>query len=295
MDIDDLGLLLAIKDSTSLSAVAKARGVAVSTVARRLDALESTLRLRLVDRRANGVGLTPDGLRIAALCPPAIEVGARIERAAVAMRSSSEVPPPVVSATEIIVSEVLAPRLPLLWARQPGLSITLRSESRLVSLAARDADLAIRMSRPEGASLIAKKLPPLKLGLYGSKTYLAGRKPSDIRLDHERLLVYDESYGRLPETEWIDAGGYRAAVAMSTGSTRALQMAAQAGAGIALLSHIAGRRLGLIEIPAPVVLPQRVPWLIVHRDLRRLPAVRSVHDWIIDAFARFHDEAEDSA
>jgi hypothetical protein len=33
-----------------------------------------------------------------------------------------------------------------------------------------------------------------------------------------------------------------------------------------------------------------VPWLIVHRDLRRLPAVRAVHGWVIEAFTQFHNK-----
>ena len=45
MDFEDLALLLAIEKGQSLSAVAKARNVAVSTVARRLDTLEAELKL----------------------------------------------------------------------------------------------------------------------------------------------------------------------------------------------------------------------------------------------------------
>ena len=155
MQIGDLEWLLAIARARSLSAAAKAHGVAVSTAARRLDALEAELKLRLVDRRPDGVRLTPDGARIAALAEPAIDSAERIARAAAAMRAGGDHLPVVVSATEFVVSEILAPALPKLWARYP-LSITLRSQAGLVSLAARDADLAIRMSRPEGASLMAK-------------------------------------------------------------------------------------------------------------------------------------------
>lgn len=288
MNIDDLALLLALREARSLSAVAKARGVAVSTLARRVDALEAELKLRLVDRRADGIRLTPDGKRVAALAEPAIESGDRIARAAAVMRQDTERPPIVLSATEYVVSEVLAPALPRLWAKHPGLSIDLHSQSHLVSLAARDADLAIRMSRPEGASLVARKLAPLTLGLFASKAYLAGRNPAALRLHEERLLAYDDSYGQVPEHGWIDSNGLGAAVALRTGSTRALLAAAKAGAGIALLAHIFALQHELVEVPAPTMLPARTPWLIVHHDLRRLPALRAVHGWAIEAFARLH-------
>ena len=87
MDFEDLALLLAIEKGQSLSAVAKARNVAVSTVARRLDTLEAELKLRLVDRRNNGTRLTPEGSRIAALSGPAIAAGDRIARSAAVMRA----------------------------------------------------------------------------------------------------------------------------------------------------------------------------------------------------------------
>ena len=96
----------------------------------------------------------------------------------------------------------------------------------------------------------------------------------------ERLLVYDDSYGRVPELDWIDTGGFGHAVAMRTGSTRALLTAAIAGAGIAILVEILARRSGLVEVPAPSPLPPHTYWLIVHRDLSRLPEVRAVHGWM---------------
>lgn len=284
MQTGDLEWLLAIARGGSLSAAAKARGVAVSTAARRLDALETELKLRLVDRRPGGVRLTADGARIAALAGPAIDSADRIERAAATMRTGSPLPIGI-SATEFVVSEILAPALPRLWAKHRDLSVTLRSQAGLVSLAARDADLAIRMSRPEGASLVAKKLPTLRLGLFASANYLAGRKPAGVRLSEERLLVYDDSYGRLPELDWMDAGGFAHRVALRTGSSRALMAAAEAGAGIALLPAAFALPRGLIEVPAPTVLPGRTPWLIAHRDLRRLPPIRAVHAWIVETFA----------
>jgi DNA-binding transcriptional LysR family regulator len=107
----------------------------------------------------------------------------------------------VVSASEFIVSDVLAPHLPRLWARYPSLRVDISSQGEVVSLADRKADLAVRMRRPEGASLLAKKLQTLKLGLFASTEYLAGRNPAMLDLASERLIVYDDSYGRL--RSWI--------------------------------------------------------------------------------------------
>lgn len=284
MDSDDLGWLLAVAKGGSLSAAAKARGVAVSTVARRLDALENALKLRLIDRRADGARLTDEGARIAALAEPAIASTDRIVRAATAMRSGAERPSVVVSATEFVLSEVLAPALPNLWRTLPGVAITLRSQMEVVSLAAREADLAIRMSCPEGASLIARKLTPFRLGLFASETYLQGREPGTLNFAKERLLVPDDSFGRIPELDWLDTARLTSAVALRTGSVRTMLNAAIAGFGIGLLPEIFAKRYALIELPVPISLPARTPWIITHRDLRRLPAIMSVHQWLRETF-----------
>jgi DNA-binding transcriptional LysR family regulator len=286
MDSGDIDLLLSVAQTGSLSGAARRLGVAVSTIGRRLDALEATLGLRLVDRRMNGARLTPGGERIAALAEPVAEGLARIGRAAAAMRQGGGRESVVVSATEFIVSDVLAPALPRLYDQHPGITVTLRSEAALVSLAAREADVAVRMSRPEGNSLLAKKLPEQRLGLFASAAYVSERDPARLELRLEKLLVYDDSYGRLPELDWLGAAGLEASVALRTGSTRALVAATAAGAGIGLLPDWAGRLAGLVEIPPPADIPGRSPWLIVHRDLRRLPSIRAVHAWIVRAFTK---------
>ncbi|MBY0519272.1 MAG: LysR family transcriptional regulator [Sphingomonas sp.] len=285
MDIDALRQLLDLERHGSLTALARHHDVAVSTVARRLDALEAALGLRLLDRRANGVRLTAEGQRIAALALPLVDQAARIDRAATALRATSSGGMITISATEYIVSETLAPALPDLRRTAPALAVTLRSQGEVVSLAAREADLAIRMSRPTEPSLFARKIAELPLGLFASTAYLAGRDVASVTLGEERLLVYDDSYGHIAELDWVAVTGLTGAVMLRTGSTRALINACAAGAGIALLPVRAAARAGLVAVPAPFALASRGVWLLTHRDIRRLPAVRAASAWIVRCFA----------
>jgi DNA-binding transcriptional LysR family regulator len=286
MNLPDLRLLLDVRSAGSFSGAAKRSGIAVSTLTRRLDALEGELKLRLVDRRMNGARLTSDGERIAALAVPVIDGLDRVSRAAAAMCHSAEREAVTVSATEFVISDILAPAVPRLLVRHPNLTLTLRSEAAVISLAGRAADIAVRMSAPEGNSLVGKKLAEQRLGLFASASYLAGREPAGLDLAAERLLVYDDSYGRLPELDWLHAAGLDSAVSLRTSSTRALLAATASGAGIGLLPTIHARAAGLAEVPAPAPLPGRAPWLLVHRDLRRVPAVRVVLTWIEEAFQK---------
>ncbi len=286
MDLDEVETLAAVARLGSISAAAKAAGVSVSTAARRLDALEARLGLRLVDRRASGARLTADGLRLAALAAPLSDQLAAIARAAADLRNHGGATLVRISATESIIADILAPALPALWAQAPGIEVALQSQAEVVSLAARDADLAIRMVRPSGSSLLIRKLPPVQVGLYASAHWLAGRDPAAIDPRAGPILAYDDSFGRIPEMTWLDDLGLTAAIRMRTGSTRALLTATLAGAGIGLLSRSFVRPgSGLVELPTGSPAPLRQPWLAVHRDLRRLPAVAAAHRWVITAFA----------
>lgn len=284
--MDGIATLIGVARGGSLSAAAKQQGIAVSTASRRIAGLEAALRLTLLDRRADGVRLTADGARIAALAEPLGDQLAAIERAAAALRDGGGPAVVRVSATESVIGDVLAPALPRLWAAPPGVSVDLLSQAEVVSLAGRVADLAVRMSRPQGASLLARRLPEQRLGLYASRGWLAGRDPAAIDLSAGPLLAYDDSFGRLPELAWLDRLGLTHAIAMRTGSTRALVTATAAGAGIGLLAPLFIRpEHDLVEIPSGGDAPVRTPWLVSHRDVRRVPAVAAVHRWIVATFA----------
>ena len=282
VDTDDLSCLRAVVDAGSLSAVARARAVAVSTIARRLDALEATLRLPLVVRGRDGVTLTADGARVLDLARPLLTEADRLARAVDAMRQQRprEI---VVTATEIVISDVLAPAMAF---APPDLRLNLRSQGAVVSLAGREADLAVRMIPPQGASLIARKLPVIAMGLFCSTDYLAGRDGAGLEPAAERLLVYDDSWGALPEQAWLTAERAHAIVVRSN-STRSLINMAVAGAGVALLPVVLARRAGLDAVASSIRLPARTPWLVVHADLSRRPDLRAARRWVRAAFAVF--------
>lgn len=282
MENADLEWLRAVSEMGSLSAAAKVRDVSVSTVSRRLDALEAALGVRLLDRGARGVQLTAEGVRIAALTVPALDAVAAIGRAARAMRSALSRQTVRVSATEFVVTDILAPHLAELRAVAPGITIELAGETNNVSLAQRQADIAIRLARPVGNSLVAKALPPTQLDVFATPK-LAARLAADTELPLP-IVTYDDSYGRLPELTWVDALDRPFEIVMRSSSTRALLQAAQTGTGAALLPVAFARRAALVPLAALREPLTRTPWITVHRDLQRLPHVRSVMQWITHAF-----------
>jgi DNA-binding transcriptional LysR family regulator len=129
------------------------------------------------------------------------------------------------------------------------------------------------------------------MGLYASKGYLQNRNPAALDLSKERIVAFNESYGEIPELKWISDLKLAGRVVFSTSSTRALINAVRAGGGIALLPDLFAHRIDdLVRMTAKVTLPVRTPWLLVHRDLRKIKQIRIVRDWIVHVFeiARKH-------
>ena len=280
----DLAALVALARHGTLSAAARRGGVAVSTMSRRIAALEAATGLALVDRRSRGAVLTEAGRRLAEAAQPLARQLDQVEAEVAALRGGVAQRPVRLSATEFVIAEVLSPRLGVLLADRGHPGVVLQSEAEVVSLAARQADIAIRMARPEGASLVIRKLPPLPLSLHAARSYL-GERQAVADLSTERLIAYDDSYGPLPETAWIERQGLGAALALRSGSTRALLNAALAGVGIALLPDaVAARYPELVRLDGGPRLPPRQPWLAMHRDLQRDRAVRRIADWAVDCF-----------
>ncbi len=313
MDWNHLPHFLALYRTRSLAAAGRQLGVAATTVSRHIASLETHLGARLFDRTPNGLSPTTEGERVAAL---AIGVEAQMSEfthglADIAARDDAPTGRVRISATETVCSDILAPGLGALSRAYPHIHVDLLAQAEIVSLAQRESDIAIRMIRPKGQSIVLKKLAQVSLGFYASREYAVrhrlltpngddtGPNTDDITdvitdvvieapvsvLQHQRFLGYDDSYGPIAETMWFTKHGLEHALVMRTGSTRALIAATVAGAGIGLLpQYMAMREPNLIALAAPAPLPTRTVFLAVHEDLHRLARIRVTIDFIVRAF-----------
>src|SRR5690606_14038039 len=166
---DDLRHLAALANAGTLSGAARELKVEHATVSRRIASLEATLGVRLVDRRGGRYLLTAAGLR-------AVEEAQKMEVAARAVENlgfAAERPVTfTVAAPPTIASDLIVPRLPEFLAGAPGISITLRAESRNVSLTKGEADVALRLSRPDVPTLTVRRVGRLEYGLFAAQAYL---------------------------------------------------------------------------------------------------------------------------
>jgi len=171
--------------------------------------------------------------------------------------------------------------------QDPGIAIDLEVSNDIANLNAGRTDIAIRMVRPVEETLIARRLPVIRLGLFASEAYLNGRDPNRMVLSEEHLIWLDRQYGQIAENVWLKAQGLEPYVLHSSSSVRALLTAAVEGVGIAPLPAYAALKAGLIEVAHRAALPERQPWLVFHRDTKANARLQVVRDWIV---ARFKQE-----
>ena len=155
-------------------------------------------------------------------------------------------------------------------------------EKRSASLSRREADIALRLSRPSEPGLVARRIGRFGFSLYGAPSYLK-ETPSHAFT----FIAYDASMEEAPQQQWLkEIAGHRDIV-LRTSDLENQAAAARAGLGLAALPHFLGdgdRRLARYESDQKEV--SRDVWLLVHRDLRQVPAVRAVMEFLASCLKR---------
>jgi DNA-binding transcriptional LysR family regulator len=276
-DWDDLRFFLALCEAGTLSGAARATRVEHTTVARRIDALETALGARLFDRFSKGWSPTAAGT---ALVPHARKVEEDMHALLNVARGASEVAGVVrVSASPALAACLLAPRLRLPLSRLPGVEIDLRAEARTTDLMRRQADIALRFARPTSPGLVAKVLTHVDYALYAHEDYVAGRVPAQWE-----FLGYDELQEDAPQQAWLDKLRGTRRYGVRSNDLLTLLQAAVAGCGVGVFPRYAAARAPGLVVLAPACPVRRKLWLVMHDDVRRAPHVRAVADEIIAMF-----------
>ncbi len=288
---DDLKVLLALQRHGSLKRAAEALGVNISTVSRRLDALEEALGAHLYDR-------TPDGVRPTAAAEQLVPHAEAMERAAAGLVRGLEGLEVEVEGTVRItappglVDAFLAPALVELVQLHPRLRLQLLSTIGYADLSRREADLALRIVRPESGDLVAKRLASHPWCVVACPA-LAAALGVLRDANAARWVTWGEELGHLPDARWLGAHVDRDRVVLETSSMTAQLEAVRAGLGAmvvprpyAALPGLAAVRVGRALGATLAALPEGTLWLVGHRALREVPRVAAVWAWLEERLGR---------
>jgi DNA-binding transcriptional LysR family regulator len=155
----------------SLSAAARAEGIAPAMIGRRLDALEARLGVKLLQRTTRKLALTDEG---AAFLEDCQRILSELEEAesAVAERSAHATGHLMISAPAGFGRKHVAPLLPSFLAEHRDVTATLNMSDRVVDIVGEGIDVAIRIASLADSNLVSVKLADNERVVVGTPAYL---------------------------------------------------------------------------------------------------------------------------
>ena len=260
-DWDLLRVFLAVSRAGGLRRAATDLGMSHATLRRRLQQLEVEVGLSLFDRRPGGLHPTPEARELVALAEQAEEAIQAYARRASGLSPSLEGPIQV-SASDLIMSELLAPAIGDFCEAHPAIQLRVDTSNDLADLGDREADVALRilgLGTPPDDDLIGFKAAPLYAAIYG---------------DGERWIGWTDNASLVADTPFADRpmlGAFNNAFLQ-----RSL---CRDGRGLTMLPcFMAGdlRRRTEPRYGADV-------WVLVHPDLRKNPRIRLFRKAMVEA------------
>ncbi len=261
----------------SLTAAARALGLSQSTVSRHLASLEAGAGSPLL-LRETPVRLTRRGEALLGAIRP-------MTSAALGAQAALEATPELrglVTVTTVgeVVRWALAGHLADFCQTYPHLRLRLLADNRVNSLAAGEADVAVRLARPTRGDLTARKLCAETFGYFAARSLALGPDTPWLGLTG--------SLARIPEQLHTERAFAPRPPRVLVEDVEALGKIVQSGVGVATLPRRFAAGLdGVVEVQGAQVgaasigpTPPREFWLVVHRAKQRLPRVRAVMTWL---------------
>ncbi len=283
IDWSDLRFVLAVARAGSALRAAHALGVNQTTVTRRITQLEAAVGGTLFERRQSGYHATPLGARMTA-------VAERIEDEVIALESAISAEQRQLSGrvrlttSEALASQLVAPLLPDFRKQHSGILVELFADDRRFDLARGDADIALRTgSRPDGAGIVARRLPNVAWSVYCSRSYANehGAPDSIEALNGHPILGMHGALAERPPALFLTRAAPGSKVSARSNSLGNLVSALKGGLGIAMLPCLIGDvDAELLRCLPPVEEVESEMWLIVREEVRSERHVRAFADYL---------------
>ncbi len=279
---------LVTAEEGSLSAAARALGLAQPTLGRQVKALEDELGVALFERAGRGMVLTHAGLEMLEHIRNMGEAAYGLTRIASGQSQSVEGMVSI-TASEVTSAYVLPPILAELRRAHPGIRVDVVASNTLRDLHRREADIALRHVAPQDPDLIARKLRPGVARLYASQTYvdLAGPFDTPEQLAQADFVGFEEN-----ETFLAGLNAYGVPVSaqrfvVCTASHLVQWQMVQHGIGVGVMSQQVGDATPGVCRVAEGLEPFRYEtWLVSHRELKTSRRLRIVFDFIAKSLTK---------
>lgn len=271
---------LALAETGSLSAAARRLGLSQPTLSRHLAELETAVGFALARRHARGLSLTPEAQALLPAARAMQEAAAGLSLAAQGQdgRLTGTVR---ITASRIVAYHLLPPLLARIRLAEPGIEIELAPGDHSENLLYHQADIALRMYRPEQLDLISRHLTDLPMALYAGQAWVArhGLPHSRDALLACDFLGFDRDDTILRLMAALGSPRGRRDFALRCDDQLVYLALLRAGCGIGgVLTCIGDADPALVRLPPLVTLPALPLWLATAAPLAQAPRIRRVWD-----------------
>lgn len=278
---DDLKTVMHLVRGGSLSNAADALGVSYTTVARRVKRAEDDLGIQLFDRMADGYQATEAGevvaRKAAAMETEELDLLRNLVGAEQVISG-----PLTITAPQLLCSTHLIPVFKEFSEKYPEVELHIRSDSALLDLNRREADIAIRVSDAPGDSLTGRVLARQESLPFANAEW-ADRIAENTNVPvpwiiPERVPPRFKKYiPEIPEEN----------VVLRTDDTTTMIEAARAGMGVVMLPTFLGRHWSdLQELDICAAIPFPDVWAVAHRDIWRSARVAAFREILVPYFKK---------
>lgn len=274
MNWNDLRYFLALCREHSVSQAGKSIGVNHTTVSRRIAALEADLGTRLFDKQAQGYAMTQAAENLYQHALLMEEQAQAIDREIFGQDAELTGLLKLTVAHDF-AERVIVSKLPQFQAAYPCIDLQLLTTTGLIDLAAREADIAVRLTDKPPEYLVGRRVMPLRHGIYGSPEYLRQHDgPSKVILFR----------GGDKRPEWVAEHFPDATTALGLDDVSTMVGAAKNSMGLARLPcYIGDSEPGVERLDLRLTPSTWGVWVLSHVDLRSTARVRVCREFLFEA------------
>lgn len=184
---NDLKIVLAIKRHQTFAAAGKRLRLNQTTVARRLSSIEEALDARLFHRHDRDLLATEIGEQV---CLHAERVEAEFNALQQKVLGTDSRPEGDIrlTTTPLLLEYLLLPHLKPFLRQYPAIHWEFISDSNDLSLSKREADIALRLARPNEGKAITRRLGQIDYAVYAHRD-IADKKPRWIAYSKDKLYL----------------------------------------------------------------------------------------------------------
>jgi DNA-binding transcriptional LysR family regulator len=288
LDWDKLRIFHTAAESGSFTHAAEKLNMSQSAVSRQISALEEDLGLKLFIRHARGLVLTEVGEQ---LFRTAHRMQAELQQVETQMSESQDIPTGqlIITTTVGIGSTWLSGRIHEFLRLYPDIQIEIRLNDAELDLAMREADVAIRLHRPNQSEMIQRKLFTVHNHFYVSLEYLAehGEPKTVDEIDGHRIISFGEPVPQhLGDINYLERLGRTDSsprrAAMKVNAIYGMMQACRAGIGIAMLpDYVTESETNLKRVLAGIELPAYEAYFVYPPALKNSKRVGVFRDFLV--------------